>query len=197
MRPLCFSGAPTTSRCLRTLLAVCLFAGGAACAERPDPRRTHFEIRGKDGVAKYDPKTGRLQHIDIDRNKDGRIETFSYWDASRVIRIEIDRDGDNRIDRWEHYDGNNKLASVGSSRRDDGIEDTWTYPGADGGLARVENDTDRDGFVDQRETFTAEAVASGARVLAVVDLDLDRNGTPRRRLLYGPDGTFQRAEVLR
>lgn len=182
---------------LRLLLALCVLAGGAACTERPDPRRTNFEIRGKDGVAKYDPKTGRLQHIDIDHNRDGRIETFSHWDASRVIRIDIDFDGDSRIDRWEHYDANNKLARVGSSRLDDGVEDMWTYPDAGGMLARVETDIDRDGFADKRETFTNGAAVSGQRFIAVVDLDLDINGAPGRRLFYAPDGAFRHAEVIR
>ena len=37
-----------------------------ACGEPPDPRRTNFEIRGKEGVAKYDPKTGRLSWRELD-----------------------------------------------------------------------------------------------------------------------------------
>jgi hypothetical protein len=178
-------------------LAATLLTATVACTERPDPRRTNFELRNKDGVAKYDRKTGRLRRIDIDRDHDGRIETFSYWDASRVIRIEIDTDGDNRIDRWEHYDAANRLSRVGSSRRDDGVEDTWTYPDDAGLLARVETDTDRDGVIDKRETFTGGATSSDARVVSTIDFELDRYGTPARRLLYAPDGTFRHAEVLR
>ena len=169
----------------------------SGCAERPDPRRTNFEIRGKEAVAKYDPKTGRLSRIDMDHNKDGRLETFSYWDGARVMRIEIDADSDGRIDRWEHYDDTNTLERVGSSMRDDGIEDTWTYPGADGQLARVDTDANRDCVVDKRETFAAGLASSHGRVLSVVDLDLDIDGVPKRRLYYAADGTFQRVEVLR
>lgn len=179
------------------VLGACVLTVASACAERPDPRRTNFEIRGNEGVAKYDPKTGRLSRIDIDHNKDGRIETFSYWDGARVIRIEIDADSDGRIDRWEHYDQDNRLTRVGSSTRDDGIEDTWTYPGADGRLERVDTDLNRDGLVDKRETFTAGPTASERRVLSVVELDMDEDGRPGRRLHYTADGAFQRAEVLR
>lgn len=175
-------------------LAACVLGATIACSEPPDPRRTNFEITGKDGTAKYDRKTGRLLRIDIDRNKDGRIETFSYWDAARVLRIEIDSDTDGRIDRWEHYDEHNVLSRVGSSRNDDGIEDTWAYPDRQGELERVETDANRDGLIDKRENFTA---AGKARVLSVVDLDLDQSGSPGRRLVYGPDGTFKRVEVLR
>ena len=175
-------------------LAACVLGVSIACSEPPDPRRTNFEIIGKEGVAKYDPKTGRLLRIDIDQDKDGRIETFSYWDAARVLRIEIDSDNDGRIDRWEHYDAHNILTRVGSSHHDDGIEDTWAYPDRTGALERVDSDADRDGVVDKRETFTASGPAS--RVLSVVELDLDQSGQAGRRLVYGPDGTFRRVEVL-
>lgn len=175
-----------------TLSYVCALA----CTTPPDPRRTNFEVRGEGGVARYDPKTGRLSRIDIDHNKDGNLETFSYWDGARVLRIEIDGDGDRRIDRWEHYDSSNHLTKVGSSRRDDGVEDTWSYPDHDGRLLRVETDTDRDGAIDKRETFVAGGSAD-ARVLSTVDLEIDRSGAPGRRLHYSTDGTFQRAEALR
>ena len=169
----------------------------AACSEPPDPRLTNFEVRGKDGVAKYDPQTGRLKRLDIDHNRDGRIETFSYWDGPRVLRIEIDADSDDRIDRWEHYDDTNKLVRVGSSSRDDGVEDTWTYPDTAGQLARVESDTNRDGVVDKRETYSPTAGSPAARVLSMVDLDIDGSGQPRLRLHYAPGGTFERTEVVR
>jgi hypothetical protein len=179
------------------VLGICVLTLASACTAQPDPRRTNFEIRGRDGLAKYDPKTGRLSRIDIDHNKDGRIETFSHWDGARVLRIEIDADRDGRIERWEHYGENNRLSRVGSSTRDDGIEDTWTYPDGDGRLARVDTDLNRDGVVDKRETFTAGAAAAERRVLSVVELDMGEDGRPTRRLHYAADGTFQRAEVLR
>ena len=182
------------SRSVCASLAACVLGVTIACSEPPDPRRTNFEIVGKEGVAKYDPKTGRLLRIDIDQDKDGRIETFSYWDAARVHRIEIDSDHDGRIDRWEHYDVHNILARVGSSRLDDGIEDTWAYPNREGELERVESDSDRDGVIDKRESFTAGGPST--RVLSVVEFDLDQSGKAGRRLVYGPDGTFRRVEVL-
>lgn len=169
----------------------------AACTPPPDPRRTNFEIRGKEGVAKYDPKTGRLERIDIDQNKNGRIETFSYWDATRVIRIEVDRDEDGKIDRWEHYGEKNKMIRVGSSSRDDEVEDTWTYPDESGFLSRVETDADRDGTIDKREIYSPKPGTPDGRVLSIVELDLDKTGAPGRRLYYRADGSFDRAEVVR
>jgi hypothetical protein len=169
----------------------------ASCSAPPDPRRTNFEIRAKEGVASYDPKTGRLKRVDADVNKNGRIETFSYWDATRIIHIEIDRDEDGKIDRWEYYGDANKLQRIGSSSKDDQVVDTWTYPDASGFLAKVESDTDRDGIVDKRETFVPRPSTTDGRVLAVVELGLDRAGNPSRRLYYRPDGSFDRTETVR
>ena len=168
----------------------------AACTPPPDPRRTNFEIHGEEGVAKYDPKTGRLKRLDADVNKNGRIETFSYWDATRLFRIEIDQDEDGRIDRWEHYDANRNMIRVGSSSKDDEVEDTWAFPDAKGFLARVDTDTDRDGVVDKRETYAQRASAPNGRVLSVVELGLDQTGHPTRRLYYRPDGSFDRGETV-
>ena len=181
---------------VEVVVAVALLAC-VACSEPPDPRRTNFEIRGKDVVAKYDPKTGRLQRIDGDTNKNGRIESFSYWDATRLIRVEIDRDEDGKIDRWEHYDEHKKLVRVGSSSRDDGTEDTWAYPDEGGFLARVETDADRDGLIDKREFFAAKPASPENRVLTSVELEFDKAGKPGRRLYYRTDGSFERSEVLR
>jgi hypothetical protein len=170
---------------------------GVACKTPPDPRRTNFEIRAKEGVAKYDPKTGKLQRFDADLNKNGKMETFSYWDGGRVIRIEIDKDEDGKIDRWEHYGDQNTLDRVGSSSKDDEIEDTWTYPDERGFLARVDTDTDRDGLIDKREIFVPRTDAPDGRVLSIVELGIDKAGNAARRLHYRADGSFEKSEVLR
>jgi len=169
----------------------------SACNTPPDVRRTNFEIRGKEGVAKYDPKTGRLTKLDFDQNKNGRMDAFSYWDATRVIRIEMDNDEDGKIDRWEYYDANNKIERVGSSSRDDEVQDMWAYPDATGFLARVESDTDRDGSIDKREFFVPRPDDPKLRVLSMVEFGIDQTGTVSRRLYYRPDGSFDRSETLR
>lgn len=145
----------------------------------------------------YDDKTGRLKRIDVDQNKNGRIDTFGYWDGTRLIRIEIDADEDGRVERWEHHGDGNKLQSVGTSSKGDGVEDTWSYPDAAGLLLKVEIDTDRDGAVDKRDSYAASPDAADGRVLAVVELGLDKTGQPARRLYYRPDGAFDRTETPR
>lgn len=181
----------------REALFALMLVIGMACSAPPDPRRTNFEIVGKEATAKYDPKSGRLTKLDVDTNKNGRTDSFSYWDGPRLIRIEVDQDEDGRLDRWEHYDEQNKMARVGSSSKDDQIEDTWTYPDARGFLARVDTDTNRDGVVDKRETFVPRADQPDGRVLQSVELDIDQAGNPGRRLYYRPDGSFDRVATLR
>ncbi len=178
------------------LLAFLTLASLTSCDAPPDPRRTNFKVEGPGIVVQYDDKTGRMKKVDMDQDKNGRFETWSYWDATRLIRIEIDKDEDGRIERWEHFDEKRKLTKIGSSSRDDAIEDTWTYPDAQGFLARVETDTDRDGSIDKRETFVPTSGPAG-RALSVVELGLDKAGQPSQRLYYRPDGGFDRAETLR
>jgi hypothetical protein len=181
----------------RVSALVLLLATTNACSTPPDPRHTNFEIRGEQGVANYDPKTGRLKRLDYDANKNGRLDSFSFWDASRVIRIEMDQDEDGKIDRWEYYDEHNKIERVASSSRDDEVQDTWAYPDASGFLARVETDSDRDGVINKREMFVPRPGAPDQRVLSAVEYEFDNTGTPGRRLHYRPDGSFDRSEVLR
>jgi len=180
-----------------TTLVFVLLIGISACSAPPDPRRTNFEIRGKEGVAKYDPKTGRLKKMDYDSNKNGKIDSFSYWDATRCIRIEMDQNEDGKIDRWEYYDEHNKIERVATSSRDDEVQDTWSYPDAAGFLARVETDLNRDGAIDKREFFVPRPADPVSRVLSVLEIDFDQAGNPGRRLYYRPNGEFDRVERVR
>src|SRR3954452_6141439 len=93
----------------------------------------------------YDKLTGKLQLLKYDSDGDGKIETWSYMDGSRVLRIEIDKDEDGKIDRWEYYDADQKLAKIGTSRANDGTPDTWSYVAPDGSIMRVEITTGKTG----------------------------------------------------
>jgi len=154
----------------------------------------------------YDPRTGALQQLQLDSNKNGTTDTWSYMDGSRVLRIEIDKDEDGKIDRWEYYDAEQTLEKVGMSRANDGKVDAWAYSAADGSVGRMEISTRRDGQVSRTEFFEAgkrvraeedgdgdgrvdkwETFRDGA--LASVALDTTRRGTPDRRLVYAADGT--------
>jgi hypothetical protein len=159
----------------------------------------------------YDPKTGKLRLLKYDADGDGRVDTWSYMDGTRVVRIEIDKDEDGKIDRWEYYGENQKLEKVGFSRLNDGKEDAWSYAGPDGSIDRIEVSTHRDGKVDRIEHYKNDRLVSaeedtdgdgkidkwetydGDR-LASVAFDTSHRGTPDRRLTY--DLTHGGAVVL-
>jgi hypothetical protein len=159
----------------------------------------------------YDKKTGKLTLLTFDSKKDGKIDTWSYMDGTRIVRIEIDRDGDGKVDRWEYYGADQKVEKIGISRSNDGIVDAWAFPAADGSLAKMEVSTRRDGKVTRVEYYDAgvisrveedtkgtgridkwETYRNGA--LATVAFDELQRGTPTRRLVYTADGKV-RAEV--
>ena len=141
--------------------------------------------------------TGGLRRVEIDQDKNGKVDTVEFWDATRLVRVEVDGDGDGRVERWEHRTADNKLDRLGSSGKDDGVEDMWSYFDAAGKLLKVEFDTDRDGLVDKRDTFVASPVARDLRTLVTIELGIDKTGQPARRLHYRPDGSFDRVETIR
>lgn len=146
--------------------------------------------------AEYDSKSGHLKRLEVDTNKNGRVDSWTYQDGARVDRIEIDRDEDGKIDRWEHYvDG--KLNSVGTSTRGDGVEDEWAYQSAGGYLERIETDTDRDGKIDKWQAYDPPVKPGGSPVLRSVSMNPDAAGRPTLRLYYRADGSFERTEHLK
>lgn len=177
---------------LATLAAVTIVAAGG-CADPPDPRLTNFRVERGNVAAQYDDKTGRMKRLEVDTDKNGKKDTWTYMDGTRIDRIEIDRDEDGKIDRWEYYVGN-KLEKVGTSSRGDGIVDEWAFKNTAGSLQRVETDTDRDGRIDKWETF--ELRSDGQSILRTVSLDPDANGQPTRRLFYDATGEFVRSEAI-
>lgn len=154
----------------------------------------------------YDKQTGRLITLTLDADGNGKTDTISHMDGARVVRIEIDKNEDGRVERWEYYDADQKLEKVGFSRADDGKEDAWSYARPDGSIARIDLSVARDGKVTRREYYENDAVAraeedgdgdgmfdkwetyAGGR-LASVAFDTLHRGTADRRLVYGPDGS--------
>jgi antitoxin component YwqK of YwqJK toxin-antitoxin module len=106
-----------------------------ACS-RPEPPK--YDVGNAQVQGHYDRTTGKLASITYDSNKNGKIDTWSYMDGTRVVRIEIDKDEDGRIDRWEYYTPDQKLEKVGYSRANNGKPDAWAYQGLDGNIAKIE-----------------------------------------------------------
>jgi len=125
--------------------------------------------------ASYD-NTGSLQMLTVDSNGNGKPDTWSHMEGSRITRIEIDADEDGAIDRWEYYDSDQQLEKVDTARGPDGkVARSEFYQG--GVLTRAEEDTDGNGFVDKWETY-----ADG--VMASVAFDTEGAGHPNRRIDY-------------
>lgn len=160
----------------------------------------------------YDKTSGRLTELAYDSNHNGTVDTWTEMNGPRPLRSRIDRNEDGRIDRWEYYDEHGQLAKVGFSRRDEGKPDAWAFVGADGKtrrieissvadetkidrweqydqdeLASAEEDTNHDGRVDTWETFEGGA-------LATVSFDERGAGKATRRLTYA-DGVLVAIET--
>jgi hypothetical protein len=191
----------------RAFLAGLLLLGSASVTScgAPGAETTRIEPA-------YDPSTGRLQLLKFDSNGDGKVDTWSYMDGTKVIRIEIDSNHDAMLDRWEYYDAGGGIEKIGTSRRQDGSPDSWAYYAHDGSIVRIELSTRRDGKVDRTEYYQqgalvrAEEDTSGdgqidkwetydGKRLTSVAFDTIHRGYPDRRLVYGLDGAA-RVDVL-
>jgi hypothetical protein len=162
----------------------------------------------------YDDFTGRLIRLSADQDGDGRIDQWTYLDGNRPLRGEADTDGDGRIDRWEYFDANAALVLIGTSSRNDGIEDVRTYvvAGSDGeshvatarqrdrmfshheyfrggALVRTETDTNTDGRIDKWERYAGSVLREAA-----FDTTLT-SGRPDRRAMYDEKGRFVQVEI--
>jgi hypothetical protein len=177
------------------LLAAICMVSVAACA---DPEKEQLK---KTTIPTYD-KAGKLTELTYDFNKNGKIDTWAQMDGARPVLTRMDRNEDGRMDRWEYFDAQGELEKVGLSRRDDGKPDEWVYQGKDGnverieissmsdparidrwehydatGLVAAEEDTNADAKIDKWETFVNGAVRTAA-------FDENKDGRPDRRLTY-------------
>ena len=165
-------------------------------------------------VPSYDTFTTKLIQLSADLDDDGRIDQRTYMDGNRPLRGEADVDKDGRVDRWEYFDDRAALVRVGTSSRNDGIEDTWTWvaPTPAGErrvslathhdrqidrqeffkgttLSRTEDDTNADGRPDKWETYEAGILRE-----ARFDTSFAR-GRADRRLVYDERGQLSVIEA--
>jgi hypothetical protein len=177
---------------LSALLLICL-AGG--CSD-PEKEREKLGIKPT-----YDKTTGKLKELTYDSNHNRKVDTWTDMDGARPVLTRIDKNEDGKIDRWEYYDDQAKLVKVGFSRRDDGKPDAWAFGAPDqldrvevsssgderkidrweryanGALVSAEEDTNGDGRADKWETYEDGAVKTAA-------FDENGDGKPDRRLTY-------------
>lgn len=186
------------------VLLVAAAALTIACADS-DPEAAHVS-------ATYDEATGRLTRIEADLDRNGKIDTYTYMDGTKVLRSEIDADEDGQIEKWEFHGDDGRVVKVAISREKNGVPDAWMYPGPDGEpsraemsseqdeskidrwewyedglLVRAEEDASGDGRVDKWETYRGGAIV-------FVELDEDYDGRADRRLTYGAAGQLRTIE---
>jgi len=172
--------------------------------------------------AEYDKSTGRLREIVFDANKNGKNDTISYMDGTRIIRIELDLDENGKVERWDFYRPDGKLEKVGLASRNDGVMDSQAFYTQAGELQRIEISTKRDGTFDRTEFYDHNVLFRGqddtngdgkpdkwdeytplpnhaagepAYAITATAFDDTGSGTPGRRFIYGAKGTVARVEV--
>jgi hypothetical protein len=163
--------APTTQRKTVHALLISVLLSATACESRSS---TAIE-------PVYDPVTGKLQLMKSDTNGNGKVDTVSHMDGTRVLRIDVDNDEDGKVDRWEYYDADQHLEKIGTSLANDGKIGRTEFYEHDA-LVRAEEDGDGDGQADKWETYESGRLTS-------VAFDTLHRGTPDRRFVYGADGT--------
>jgi hypothetical protein len=188
----------------REILIVVLTLAGINCGVTDAPRKV---------TPTYDEFSRRLLALYADQDSDGRVDQWSYFDGNLLLRGEKDIDGDGRIDRWEYFDRNGGLERVGSASLNDGIEDTWTWPAAEGAEGRIDRSRGRDRHVDRREFYRNDAMVRAEEdtngdgrvdrwdryegtVLRQAEFDTTLgNDRPNRRVVYDATGRFVRVET--
>jgi hypothetical protein len=183
-------------RTLFCLAVVCTALLPCGCSD-PERERIRQTTRPT-----YDKTTGKLTELTYDRDKNGKIDTWTDMDGTRPLRSRIDLDEDGTLDRWEYYGDKGELLKVGFARKKDGKPDAWAYSGADGkverleisstgdehkvdrwehydatGLVHAEEDTNGDGRIDKWEAYARGALKTAA-------FDENADGKPDRRLTY-------------
>jgi hypothetical protein len=179
----------------RVVLALSLLA--ASCGRGAAPANT--DTLKTEAV--YDYYTGKLQQLKADLDGDGKNDATAFMDGTRLQKIEIDRNGDGNVDRWEYYNPGASAAPTGIGNQFDRwaiiarAEESGLAGGAitrrefytNGTIERVEEDANGDGKVDKWEFYRDG-------VMDHVDLDLAGKGVATRRLVYNPGGDVVRVE---
>jgi hypothetical protein len=191
-------------RAILNSVGLVLIVGCQACMASPRYRQV---------TPVYDEFTRRLIAIYADQNADGRMDQWTYFEGNRPLRGEKDADEDGRIDRWEYFSPDAALERVGSSSRNDGVEDMWTYPAPANAEGRIDRSRNRDRRIDRREYFRDGVLARAeedtnadgridrwdrydAAVLSQAEFDTTFTaGRPNHRVVYGAGGKAGRVEL--
>ena len=155
-----------------TILAVSVLASAFAGCDNPERDRIKATTQ-----ASYDRATGKLSEITYDRNKNGRIDTWTKMNGNRPVSSEIDTDEDGKIDRWEEYGPDGVLVKVqwerqkpptAADRTMHGVPDAAAYMNPDGSVERIEY-TEESELTGKRSVVRREFYTAGKLVRAEED----------------------------
>jgi antitoxin component YwqK of YwqJK toxin-antitoxin module len=94
----------------------------------------------------FDEATGQLLRVELDRNYDGTIDSWTTYKDGAVVRRELDENGDGKPDAFETY-ANGIMTSREVDRDGDGVRDAfYVYQGD--ALVEERHDSDNDGKID-------------------------------------------------
>lgn len=86
-----------------------------------------------------------------DHNKDGKIDTWTYYDDGKEVRVELDINGDSKVDSWVWLKDKKKIKSE-CDFNGDGKVDFWAYSD-DSKTYLSKFDRNYDGKIDSIEYY--------------------------------------------
>ena len=178
-------------------LAALALAAAASCGDSSDAARAKATTQ-----ASYDLTKGKLAEITYDKNKNGRIDTWTKMDGATPVSSRIDTNEDGKIDRWETYGPDGKLVKVDWERAPvpgpanpvvafTGKPNATAYVNADGVIERIEYYEISD--VTGQKDITRREFYNAAKQLARAEEDTDGDGLMDRFETYA-DGAIRTVE---
>ncbi len=143
--------------------------------------------------ASYDLKTGKLSEITFDKNKNGRIDTWTKMNGSVPVSSRMDTNEDGKLDRWETYGPDGKLTQVDWERAPvpgpanpnpnyTGKPNATAYVNADDVVERIEYYEISD--VTTQKDITRREFYNAAKQLTRAEEDSDGDGLMDRFETY-------------
>ena len=119
-------------------------------------------------VRYFDPKTGLIIRKVVDRDYDGKPDTWSVYQDGKVVSRTLDTNADGKPDIWETYSGS-RMTSRQIDRDNDGVKDAfYIYRGTS--LVEEKHDVNNDGKIDLIVIYKNRKRVSTAE-------DTDKDGT--------------------
>jgi hypothetical protein len=145
-----------------------------------------------------------VQTIERDDNHDGKPDHFYTYHGGTLSKVEADRNFDGKIDEWEFYDREGQIERLELDQNFDGRPDLWRFY-ENGSLVRSEQDTDFNGqpdwfgFYEHGILVRLDCRPNGSKIVVRRQIyehgvlreewvDENQTGTFNYKILYDPFG---------